>query len=133
MVVSKILPVCYSKHSYHSYVFLELASFFFLQFQCQQIGSLHLTREKSGHVRNLSYGPEPNLDIYAVRATIQLMLGQEYGRANLLLLSTQIRRLLASESTSESHHSDVNTCENKILHLRVRVDQAIRPLPPKNT
>ena len=30
------------------------------------------------------------------------MLGQEYGRANLLLLSTQIKRLLVSESTSGS-------------------------------
>ena len=39
--------------------------------------------------------------MYAVSATIQLMFGQEYGRADLLLLSTQIRRLLASESTSE--------------------------------
>ena len=48
-----------------------------------------------------SYGPEPKLDMYAVWVTIQLMFGQEYGRANLLLLSTQIRRLLASESTSE--------------------------------
>ena len=90
--------MCYKKHSYHSYIFFELASFFFLQFRCQQIGSLHLTRKKSGHVPS----PEPNLDMYAVWATIQLMLGQEYGRANLLLLSTQIRRLLASESTSES-------------------------------
>ena len=27
---------------------------------------LHLTREKSGHVRSLSYGPEPNLDMHAV-------------------------------------------------------------------
>ena len=34
-------------------------------------------REKSGHVRNLNRGPEPNLDMYAVWATIQLMLGQE--------------------------------------------------------
>ena len=49
-----------------------------------------------------SYGPEPSLDMYAVWATIQLMLGQEYGRASLLLLSAQIKRLLASESTSES-------------------------------
>ena len=38
-----------------------------------------------------SYGPEPNLDMYAVSATIQLMFRQEYGRANLLLLSTQIK------------------------------------------
>ena len=28
-VVSKILPVCYNTHSYNSYVFLELASFFY--------------------------------------------------------------------------------------------------------
>ena len=33
--------------------------------------------EKRGHVRSLGYGPEPNLDVYAVWATIQLMLGQE--------------------------------------------------------
>ena len=48
-----------------------------------------------------SYGPEPNLDMYAVWATIQLKFGQELGRANLLLLSAQIRRLLASVSTSD--------------------------------
>ena len=27
---------------------------------------LNLTRDKSGHVRSLSYGPEPNLDVCAV-------------------------------------------------------------------
>ena len=28
--------------------------------------NLNLTRDKSGHVRSLSYGPEPNLDMCAV-------------------------------------------------------------------
>ena len=51
--------------------------FVLLQFVCQQISSLSPTRDKSGHVRSLGYGPEPNLDVYAVLATIQLMLGQE--------------------------------------------------------
>ena len=27
---------------------------------------LNLTRDKSGHVRSLSYGPEPNLDVCTV-------------------------------------------------------------------
>ena len=38
---------------------------------------LNLTKDKSGHARSLSYGPEPCLDVCAVQATIQLMLGQE--------------------------------------------------------
>ena len=65
VVVSKILRVCYKKHSSLPLLFFSWAGFF-LQFRCQQIGSLHLAREKSGHVRSLSYGPEPNLDMYAV-------------------------------------------------------------------
>ena len=64
-------------HSYNSYVFFELASVFFLQLRCQQFGSLGPTRDKSGHVRSLSDGPEPNLDMSAVWATIQLKFGQE--------------------------------------------------------
>ena len=63
-----------------------------------------------------SYGPEPNPDMYAVSATIRLMFGQEYGRANLLLLSTQIRRLLASESKSEFYTS-LPTCPEEESHL----------------
>ena len=63
-VVSKILPGSAWMHSYDSYVLLGLASFFFFQFRCQQIGSLNPTRDKSGHVHSLSYGPEPNLDVY---------------------------------------------------------------------
>ena len=85
-------------------VFLWLTSFFFLLFRCQQFGSLHLTGEESGHVRSLAavqnkpgYVRSVSYDPVNV-----LMFGQEYGRANLLLLSTQIRHLLASESTSES-------------------------------
>ena len=74
-----------------------------------------------------SYGPEPNPDMYAVLAAIQLMFGQEYDRANLLLLSTQIRRLLASESTSESHvssDSDSETNAGILAPRRAMVDQA---------
>ena len=50
----KILPVCYKKHPYHSYVFLWLASFFFLLLRRQQICSPCKIREKSGHVRSLA-------------------------------------------------------------------------------
>ena len=69
--------------------FRLLSSVFFLQLRCQQISSLSPTRDKYGRVRSPGYGPEPNLDMNPVWATIQLMLGQEYGRANLLLLYTQ--------------------------------------------
>ena len=46
---------------------------------------------------------------------IQLMFGQELGRVNLLLLCTLIRRLLTSESTSESRSSINPDCRMKLI------------------
>ena len=56
--------VCFKEHSYHSYDLVELASFF--NSDVNNSAHLNLIREKSGHVRSLSYGPKPNLDMYAV-------------------------------------------------------------------
>ena len=39
---------------------------FFLNSDVNRSAHLNLTTEKSGHVRSLSYGPEPNLDVCAV-------------------------------------------------------------------
>ena len=50
-----------------------------------------------------SYGPEPNLIIYAVSATIQLMFSQEWGRANQLLLSTQTLRAREEFVNDQQH------------------------------
>ena len=108
----KILPVCHTKHPYQYYVFLWLASFFFLQFRCQQFSSLHLTGEKSGQS---SYGPEPNPDMCAVSAMIQLMFGQEYGRANLLLLP-----LKSDFCSLQSQHQNLTLCRNKSVSTEER-------------
>ena len=56
---------------------LLMASVFFLHFWCQEVGSFNPTRDKSGHICSLGYDPEPNLDVYAVWAANQLMLGQK--------------------------------------------------------
>ena len=42
-----------------------LLSFFFSS-DVNRSAHLNLTRAKSGHVRSLSYGPEPNMDVRAV-------------------------------------------------------------------
>ena len=55
MVVRKIPPDCAKMHSYHSQWFHSLL--FFLQFRCQQIGSLYQIREKPGYVRSVSFDP----------------------------------------------------------------------------
>ena len=39
---------------------------FFFDSDVNRPAHLNLTRDKSGHVRSLSYGPEPNLDVCAV-------------------------------------------------------------------
>ena len=64
MVVSKILPVCYKKHSYHIYLFVV----FFL------LSSIPMSTDRltSSDKREIwtytqsSYGPEPNLSMYAI-------------------------------------------------------------------
>ena len=38
----------------------------FLNSDVNKSAHLNLTRDKSGHVRSLSYSPEPNLDVCAV-------------------------------------------------------------------
>ena len=100
VAVSKIVPVCYKKHSYHSYVFLGLSSFFSSSIKDQLTSSdireiwvctqsSYGPEPKPGYVRNLSYDP--------------VKLGQEYGRANLLLLSSQIRRVCSLQSQHQNH------------------------------
>ena len=75
--------MCFEEHSYHAYGFVELASFF--SSDVNNWAHVNQVRDKSGHVHSPSYGPKPSLDMYAVRATIQLIFGQECGRGNSTL------------------------------------------------
>ena len=92
-MVSKILPVCYKKHSYQSYVFLV----FFLLSSILMSTDLLTSSDKREiwTCTQPSYGPEPNLDMYAVSATIQLSLAKNEAERiySCSLLKSDVRSL----------------------------------------
>ena len=56
--------MCFKEHSYHSYDFVGLASFF--HSDANNSAYLNLIRDKSGHVRGLSCDLKLGLDMHVV-------------------------------------------------------------------